>query len=389
MRSSSFEKSLRSNVVLFAEALRTSGCRLSLSEVLDAAEAVCRINVFDRDLFYYTLRITLVKDETYFPTFDALFRQFWSLDKSSLSIRKEYKKTEVVESEKSSFDVSNRKTTQDEKDTRELALYSDAERKSYQRLNENTPPDRINLMKRMVRRFKRRIATLPGRRRVHSHSGEVDLRQSLRYAVSRGGTSVILKRTERKISRAKLIVLADISGSMHSQSDDIFLLLYLFKNVSRNSEIFVFSTKLLRLKHITSFGNLKDSSRAISKQVSIWGSGTRIGESIQSFLSRYSSLINPESTVVVISDGWDLGDPDTLRIAMSELRRRCSRIVWLNPLIRTKGYEPACIGMKTALDYVDIFAPTEVFLDKSLFESYFGKNVGPDTQKMLLASASS
>jgi uncharacterized protein len=375
------KKSLSSNVVLFGETLRASGCRLSLSEVIDAAEAVSRINIFDRKLFYYTLRTTLVKDESFFLKFDALFRQFWSVDQPLQARQKEFSKQERGQSAKTSFDVADRrKPPLDEKDSRELALYSAVERKSYQRLADAISPEKINLMKRMVRKFKRRVATLPGRRRIPAHSGEIDIRRSLRRAVSRGGSSIVLEKTEKKPSRAKLIVLADISGSMQSQSDDIFLLLYLFKNVSRNSEIFVFSTKLLRLKHITSFGNLRDASRAISRQVSIWGSGTRIGECLHSFVTQYKSMIDPEATVVIISDGWDLGEPETLRMAMSELRRNCSKIVWFNPLIKTKGYEPVCVGMKTALEFVDVFAPTEVFLDRGLFESYFGKNFGPSTQ---------
>jgi uncharacterized protein with von Willebrand factor type A (vWA) domain len=326
------------------------------------------------------LRATLVKDKSLFEKFDILFRQFWSLNQPILQPRDDkFSQLRLREREDDtrSFEWNDQRNEEEEENERKslkrFTLYSSFDKKSYQRFVEAIEQDKLNLMKRLVRKFNRCLATIPGRRRTSAYRGEIDFRKSLRKAVSKGGSVILLEKREKKISRAKLVILADISGSMQSKSDFLFLLLYLFKNVTRNAEIFVFSTKLMHLKIITSFSNIREASRSISSKISIWGSGTRIGECLNIFLSRYQALIDKRTTVVIISDGWDLGEPDLLRRSMLELRQKSARIVWLNPLVKTAGYEPICIGMKTAIEFVDVFAPTDIFLSKGLFEAYFGK----------------
>ncbi len=191
--------------------------------------------------------------------------------------------------------------------------------------------------------------------------------------MSRGGSVILSVHVERKIARSKIVVLADVSGSMDQQSEEIYLILYLFKNVSANSELFVFSTDLMRLTNLAGFNDFRLSAERISKRVEIWGSGTRIGECFRNFLEKYESLVDRDTVIVIISDGWDLGDPKVLDESMRRLKSLSHRIIWLNPHLKTKGYEPSCVGMKAALPYVDVFAPTEVFASRPSFEEYFGK----------------
>jgi uncharacterized protein len=168
-----------------------------------------------------------------------------------------------------------------------------------------------------------------------------------------------------------------VSGSMEEESEEIYLLLFLIKNIVPKTELFVFSTELLRLTNALSFNNFRDSSQRLSKKVKIWGSGTRIGKCLQEFLKKYGTRVDSGSTIIIISDGWDLGDPKILDDSMRGLKRRGGWIIWLNPYAEIDEYRPEAIGMKTALPYVDIFASTDVFSNRQTFNKYFGRETSP------------
>jgi uncharacterized protein with von Willebrand factor type A (vWA) domain len=221
----------------------------------------------------------------------------------------------------------------------------------------------------------------PGSRYISSGIGKVDLARSIKKSVTRGGQAIFLEKSARKIARSKIIAFADVSGSMEELSDEIYLILYLLKNVSTNSEIFIFSTDVVRLTDLVSFNNFRDTAERISRNVRIWGSGTKIGECFQKFLANYGSLIDRDTIVVIISDGWDLGESEILRISMQTFKEKSRRIIWLNPHAKMEDYEPICIGMKTALPYIDVLTSPEVFTNKSMFEACFGKATSPSLKR--------
>src|SRR5438445_457638 len=113
--------------------------------------------------------------------------------------------------------------------------------------------------------------------------------------------------------------------------------------------------ELLTQKDFSTFtGNELDQ---VARTVPDWSGGTKIGQSLRAFLTRYGGLLlTPRTVVIVISDGWDTGDIDVLDDAMRELHARAGRVIWLNPLLGSPGYEPICQGMRVALPYVDVFA---------------------------------
>jgi uncharacterized protein with von Willebrand factor type A (vWA) domain len=339
-------------------------------------------SLLEKKIFYFSLRTALVKNPEHFTTYDLVFRKFWSLTGQEIPFRGDPfgQSNSKSDSLQLVLDVDNKKLL-DRRDEvmankKRLAIYSPIDRKSYHRFR---PVDQtqVRQIKRLIRKFNRRVATRPGRRLVQSRLGDIDLRASIQKSVSKGGLVLLPKRTKRKVARSKIVVLADVSGSMDTLSEQIYLLLYLLRRLSRRCEIFVFSTNVARLTGLLSLGDLESTAYRLSMKISIWGSGTKIGECIGKVLKSYGSILDRYTTVIIISDGWDLGDADLLRKNIAELKRRTSEIIWLNPLASRKGYEPACIGMKTALPYVDVFASTEIFSNKQLFESYFGKTIGP------------
>ncbi len=261
-----------------------------------------------------------------------------------------------------------------------LAFYSHAEtlgRKSFK----NSDSEYSSPLKRSLKRFARRVATRPGRRFASSDAGEVDFRKTFRAALSTGGQFVGLERRRRKISKSNIVLLCDISGSMDSHSDQLLKLLYYSCSASRRTEVFAFSTRLVRLNRYLEGRSLRSASQLISEHVNFWSSGTRIGSALGTLLTQYPGSLRSSTVLAIISDGWELDDLEILEANLRLIRRRVNRIVWLNPLADNPGYEPLTAGMKTALPYIDIFAGLKIFMDRREFERVFGKSIAPLFQR--------
>jgi uncharacterized protein with von Willebrand factor type A (vWA) domain len=181
----------------------------------------------------------------------------------------------------------------------------------------------------------------------------------MRRNISTGGqfTDWVWRRTVKR--PRKIVVICDISGSMERHSR---LLLRFIQALSASSavktESFVFGTKLTR---VTRLLRDRDRDRALSKvadAVNDWAGGTRIGESFREFNLRWARrTLRSSGIVIVVSDGWDRGDPALVATETARLRRNCHRLVWLNPLAGTPGYEPLAGGMRAAYPYIDDFLP--------------------------------
>jgi uncharacterized protein with von Willebrand factor type A (vWA) domain len=156
-----------------------------------------------------------------------------------------------------------------------------------------------------------------------------------------------------------LVVLCDISGSMERHSR---LLLRFVQALSAASEVrtesFVFGTRLTR---VTRLLRDRDRDRALARvadSVNDWAGGTRIGESFRTFNQKWARRsLRTSGVVIVVSDGWDRGDPALVASETARLRRNCHRLVWLNPLAGTPGYQPLAGGMRAAYPYIDDFLP--------------------------------
>jgi len=157
----------------------------------------------------------------------------------------------------------------------------------------------------------------------------------------------------------QLVVLCDISGSMERHSR---LLLRFVQALARTNEVrtesFVFGTRLTR---VTRLMKDRDRDRALAKvadSVTDWAGGTRIGESFREFNHRWARrTLRSSGIVIVVSDGWDRGDPALVAAETARLRRNCHRLVWLNPLASAPGYQPLAAGMKAAFPFIDDFLP--------------------------------
>ncbi len=209
---------------------------------------------------------------------------------------------------------------------------------------------------RLAAQLARRLATRRSRRLTPSRRhGRVDLRRTMRGSLTRG-EPVELARRQRKILKTKLVVLCDVSGSMDLYSRLLVQFLYALQNQLGRMETFVFSTRLHRITEELR-GQSYDRALARLGDVRDWSGGTKIGESLRTFNQEWRRLLDRDTVVLVLSDGWDTGDPAILSEALVQIRRRAAKVIWLNPLLGSPDYQPLTQGMVAALPHLDAFLP--------------------------------
>jgi uncharacterized protein with von Willebrand factor type A (vWA) domain len=217
-------------------------------------------------------------------------------------------------------------------------------------------------------------AQLLRREQVRRRGRRLDLRRTIHRNVSHGGTPIDLAWRRRKIKPLRLVILLDASGSMSLYTAFFVRFLHGVVDSFREAEAFVFHT---RLAHVSPSLRDRDVTRAVDKLALMAqgiGGGTRIGESLATFNRWHARrVINSRTAVIIVSDGYDTGEPERLGEEMRRLRRRCRRIIWLNPLIGWRDYSPQARGMQAALPHVDLFAPAHNLQSLAALEPYLAR----------------
>jgi uncharacterized protein len=217
-------------------------------------------------------------------------------------------------------------------------------------------------------------ARLVRRTQVRRRGQRLDLRRTIHRNVSHGGTPIELAFRKRKIKPLRLVMLLDASGSMSLYTAFFVRFLHGVVDAFREAEAFVFHT---RLAHVSASLRDRDVTRAVDKLALMAqgiGGGTRIGECLATFNRWHARrVINSRTAVMIVSDGYDTGAPERLGEEMRRLRRRCRRIIWLNPLIGWRDYSPQARGMQAALPYVDLFAPAHNLESLAALEPYLAR----------------
>jgi len=340
-------------IVLLGRALRDHGVAVTPAEVIAAVAAFQVIDQSDREEVFLSLRSVFISRVDDFPIFEELFAKYWDSQPEKRVKREGFvKTTSQVRPGAPRRDLAYFLENWD--GTRGASNTESAAEKDLSSFGK----DDLDEVGQLARRIVKRLAKNPSRRwRPVRHGPRINLRRSLRQSLKAGGELVELSYKERKPKRTKLVVICDVSGSMDIYSRLLLQFIYGLQNSFARVESFVFATSLSRITGHLRNKNYDLALERLSAKVRGWSGGTRIGESLAAFNSEWLRRIDKRTVVIILSDGWDTGEPEHLEHQMSQLRRRAGRLIWLNPLLGSSTYEPLTRGMQAALRHIDVFAP--------------------------------
>jgi len=241
-----------------------------------------------------------------------------------------------------------------------LAVTGASTRERLSKADVSTLPqsDMATLEQIALRLFKQMSRRLQRRRRIGTSRGQVDLRRTIRRSISRGGEPMNLRYRVRKLRPHRLVTLLDISGSMSPYSSFLVKFLYALQKHFQRADTFLFSTNLVEITSLFRAQRLQEALQALSQQPAGWSGGTNIGASLREFNQFHGrKLRSSDTSFLILSDGWDTGEPSALAAELGAVKRRVRRLIWLNPLLGLKNYQPITGGMSAALPYIDVFAP--------------------------------
>ena len=358
------------NLTAFARALKELGVKVSLSQVLDAARSADLVDLGAKEDFRALLRSNLISAKEDFPIFDMAFDCFWReqayerVPMETLDIQGTPTESQASEGgdeeggleEAATEAAPNEEISLENLDEFAVPTYSAQElmnRKDFSEMG----VEESRAIARAILLIATKIATQISRRKKVSRKGiTVDPRWTMRKSMKYGGEIVELVTRKKRIKKTKVILLCDVSGSMDCYSRFLIQFMYGLQNELWGVETFVFSTSLSRITHLIRTKDIINALEKISGSILGWSGGTNIGRSLHTFNRNFApSMVSARTVVVIISDGWDRGDVSLLEREMQDLKRRCRKIIWLNPLLASENYEPLCKGMQAALPYLDLF----------------------------------
>jgi uncharacterized protein len=362
------EPGLLHTTVHFCRELRQRGVLATPAEAVDAARALDAIDVGDEREVYLALRAVLVGRVEDYPHFDEVFHAVWAADEADAPQRRERRDDDqepnLPEVEKLtprpapavSLDRWIQPGQEDDEEPVGMPTVGDTEALGTKDFGTFGSAE-LDEIHRVAARLARRLVARPSRRwRTVRRGPRVHPRRTLRQGLRTGGEVVQLAFRRRRLKRTKLVLLCDVSGSMDLYSRFLLQFLYAMQNAFSRVETFVFSTRLRRVTMQLRGDSYRGALRQLAAEVREWSGGTRIGESLAQFNEGWPRLVDRRTVVVVLSDGWETGDPETLGEAMRAIRRRAGKTIWLNPLAGSPDYQPLTRGMQAALPHVDHFA---------------------------------
>jgi uncharacterized protein len=359
---------LVSRVLHFSQLVRSHGIPVTSGRVIDAQRSMRYIDLGRRDDFYHALRANLIADPDDIPEFDALFDDFWTVtaapeteahDPSSPQVeRAADARTDVEATGPPRIGEDSPRAGADEDHPSERVTYSAIEvlaQKDFSTLDANE----LRQMQQIMAHMAPKLLTVRSRRfRAGLNGSRLDFPRTMRQSLHTGGDMIDLSWRKRRVDTARLVLLCDVSHSMEGYSRFLIQFMYAFQNELPSTETFAFSTRLTRLTIALRGRHLDDALQDAANASAGWSSGTKIGECLAQFNchERYD-ILDRRTVVVILSDGWDQGDPRLLGEEMSVIKRRSRTVIWLNPLLGDARYRPLVSGMRAALPHIDLFLP--------------------------------
>ena len=357
------DQSVAQKMIFFGRFLRSHGFKVFSTGIVDALRGLEETGFQDRDDFFNILRANLVAGDLEWKLFKDLFEAFW---RSARAPKEKGCEDQEKEAPPNADDLITaappRRLTEDKanlvapdkKGSLEGTLYSPValfEKKDLSQFDRGDIQVAHLILKNMTSSFR---VTESRRFKRAKKARDMDFRQVMKRSLKVEGLPLDLSYRKRKKRLKKLVILADVSGSMDRYVRFLMPFLLGLRGVGSQSEVYVFSTSLSRITFYVRKLPVEKALSRIACEVPDWSGGTRIGESLQQFHERYGQRhLNKRTVVVILSDGWDLGARSLLQKEMQTLYGKVHSVVWLNPLAGDPEYRPLCRGMQAVLPYVD------------------------------------
>ena len=321
----------------FVHVLRHHGLTVPVENVTLYARAVAEVGLESRNPVYWAGRATLVHHLEDIPIYDAAFDQFWG---GVAPDRVRAVSIAPAPEDDLSFSVGR---------------YSPTEVLRHKDFATYTAED-FETAARLVAALRVDVPGRRSRRQVPSGSGRPDLRRTVRAALRTEGEAITVARRRPTQRPRRLVLICDVSGSMEQYARILLRFAHAATTARQRVEVFALGTRLTRLTRQLRTHDPDVALLGVAHAVPDWSGGTRLGDGLRRFNDEWGMRgLARGALVVVMSDGWDRGDPAILGEQMARLRRVAHRIVWVNPLKASPGYAPLAGGMAAALPFLDEF----------------------------------
>jgi uncharacterized protein with von Willebrand factor type A (vWA) domain len=358
------------NLLLFGRVVRSLGIDSPPYRMGDVLLAFKDIDITNQQDVYYSLRSLLIYDHEDYPVFEKAFREFWKAwqDRWSTISLPPVKAPHQLGSkaDEGSQPMIDRPLGRSDSSSSPTPSNIQAVQTTYSQTELLRQKDFAHLTQQEIKAVNRLIETLdwtPAERktrRFRAGAGtQLNFRQTFRDNLRFGSEIFLLRKKGSRFKPRPIIILADVSGSMQDYSK--ILMHFVFSITAKYVhpvESFIFSTRLTRITPYIALPRFEHAMRAISTRVHSWSGGTRIGETLRAFNIDWAWRLNAQSaTILLISDGWDRGNPKDLKREIGHLHRCAYQLIWLNPLLGSYDYQPLTRGMQAALPHIDRFLP--------------------------------
>jgi uncharacterized protein with von Willebrand factor type A (vWA) domain len=362
---------LAENVVHFARVLRTSGIPIGTDKVMDAVRVLPRAGLARRADWHATLAALFVTRHEQQALFDEAFERFWrdpAIEERlrALLLPKVQGRTPHAESGgrlAEALNPAREATARALEGPPEVAVDAALTFSADERLRgldfERMTSEEWAIARRIVAGMRLPVPAVRTRRYAPSHRGTaIDLAGTLRRMARSGGEIAGVVRRERRLRLPPLVVLCDVSGSMHRYTRMFLHFLHALTRDRERVTTFVFGTRLTNVTRPLRDRDVDEALARVGAAVQDWAGGTRIGASLHEFNFRWARrLLGQNACVLLVSDGLDRDDAHGLAAEMERLHRAAHRLVWLNPLLRYAGFQPQASGIASMLPHVDAFIP--------------------------------
>ncbi len=361
----------------FSQRLHDAGMPVTPSQTQQYARSLVLTKPVSRRRLYWTTRAVFVTGFIQLPTFERVFREVFGTSAKEDSESDEEVELEPAPPKEESDNEEDQLDEEDlpdsgqggtelnnasgdgdddeeDADEQEIPILSASEEEelSEKHFSALASHELAALYRLMVRLDLATPVRRTRRRKRGRHGEHMDMRRTLRNSLKTGGDPIKLARRRRRVQKRRLVLLCDISGSMEPYARAYLQFLHCARASGPDHEAFVFATRLTRLTKQLAGRNPNRAIRRATESVEDWSSGTRIGDALKAFNDRYGRRgMARGSVIVILSDGWERGDPDMVAREMERLARLAYRIVWVNPRVSAPGFQPKAGGLVAALPF--------------------------------------